>query len=433
MDNEAYTQRSREAEIERLSPLKILFVSETPLDNNYPNGVLTTVRKTLDYFQTQGHEVTVVCPRTETVEDIYAGYPIHTVRSAIIQGFPIGIGGSNKIPKLFKKVKPDILLSFSPFGFMSEYAIAAAKSQKIPIIENYQTDVVGYFDTSEKNMIERYQAILKPDGKTEYSPAMKALRKLAAKTLYAVKLGHKAKKIAKKRVAILHNHATINLAPSRSAKDEIISHGVKEDSIRIWGRGVDMDTYHPDLRASDAVQSLRRLILQGRERPIVGYIGRIAPEKDVDDLVALSHIDMQLIVVGDGPSLDDTKQTLGSDVIFFGKKHNPELSQLYSVLDVFVHTGKKETFGQTIQEAQATGIPVVAPAIGGPLDTIIDGETGFLYSPYDKQSMSSLVEKLVCDPELRKKIGAQARKSVELKSWDRLGEQLNGYIQELLV
>lgn len=142
---------------------------------------------------------------------------------------------------------------------------------------------------------------------------------------------------------------------------------------------------------------------------------------------------MQLIVVGDGPSLDDTKQTLGSDVIFFGKKHNPELSQLYSALDVFVHTGKKETFGQTIQEAQATGIPVVAPAIGGPLDTIIDGETGFLYPPYDKQSMSGLVEKLVYDPELRKKIGAQARKSVELKSWDRLGEQLNGYIQELLV
>jgi phosphatidylinositol alpha 1,6-mannosyltransferase len=87
--------------------------------------------------------------------------------------------------------------------------------------------------------------------------------------------------------------------------------------------------------------------------------------------------------------------------LFLGTRHGEELAATYASLDIFVHSGPHETFGNTLQEAAASGLPVVAPAAGGPLDLVAHGETGFLARPHDAEALACAVSKLVGDPGLR--------------------------------
>ena len=91
---------------------------------------------------------------------------------------------------------------------------------------------------------------------------------------------------------------------------------------------------------------------------------------------------------------------------------------------MFVHTGPYETFGQTVQEALASGVPVVAPAAGGPLDLVTPGRTGFLVTPGDPAAFASAVAQLVASPELRREYGMAARESVEGRTWAAVGDEL---------
>ncbi len=97
---------------------------------------------------------------------------------------------------------------------------------------------------------------------------------------------------------------------------------------------------------------------------IVGYVGRLAVEKRVDLLAAVAALPgVRLAVTGGGPMEEDLRAALPT-AAFLGMRHGEDLARIYAWLDVFVHTGPFETFGQTIQEASASGLPVVAPAAG---------------------------------------------------------------------
>jgi phosphatidylinositol alpha 1,6-mannosyltransferase len=97
-----------------------------------------------------------------------------------------------------------------------------------------------------------------------------------------------------------------------------------------------------------------------------------------------------------------------------------------------VHTGPFETFGQTIQEAAASGLPVVAPATGGPLDLVADGVTGFLVPPCDGDALSTAIGQLIADPSLRDRMGEAARRRVLGRSWPALVDELIGHYAAIL-
>ena len=101
-------------------------------------------------------------------------------------------------------------------------------------------------------------------------------------------------------------------------------------------------------------------------------------------------------------------------------------------LDVFVHPGSSETFCQAVQEALASGVPVVAPAAGGPVDLVHDGTTGFLFAPGDDADMRHSVARLAYDPVLRRQFGGAARISVLGRSWRALGDELLSHYGEVL-
>src|SRR5690606_19172796 len=133
----------------------------------------------------------------------------------------------------------------------------------------------------------------------------------------------------------------------------------------------------------------------------------------------------RLVLVGDGPSTDLLREALPGAALL-GRLEGEELARSYAAFDLFVHTGTRETFGQTLQEAAAAGLPVVAPARGGPLDLVDVGVTGDLFDPDRPGDLAATVAPLAAREagDRRRAMGQEARRRVVERSWPALVDQL---------
>jgi phosphatidylinositol alpha 1,6-mannosyltransferase len=164
---------------------------------------------------------------------------------------------------------------------------------------------------------------------------------------------------------------------------------------------------------------------------LVGYVGRLAPEKRVRRLAGVCRLPgVRVVVVGDGPARRLERESPGA--AFLGRRTGPELARIYPSLDVFVHTGPFETFGLTVLEAMASGLPVVAPAGGGPLDLVRHGQTGFLVPPHDDRALGERVWEVVRSPELRAAFGRSGRIDALARSWEAVDEQLIDHYHQVI-
>ena len=129
------------------------------------------------------------------------------------------------------------------------------------------------------------------------------------------------------------------------------------------------------------------------------------------------------MVVGEGPE----REWLGRHLPgahFTGRLGGQDLAPAFATLDLFVHPGTHETFCQTVQEAQASGVPVVAAAAGGPLDLVDHGRTGLLFDPQDRLSLWRAVAAAVRDAPLRARLAAAAHQQVQDRGWRPVVEEL---------
>ena len=159
---------------------------------------------------------------------------------------------------------------------------------------------------------------------------------------------------------------------------------------------------------------------------LVGYVGRLAAEKRVDLLAATSRLPgVRLVVVGDGPARREAERAL-PDAVFLGERGGDQLARIYASLDVFVHAGPHETFGQTVQEALASGVPVVAPAAGGPLDLVTPGLTG---SWCRRATGTRSPRRWPRWPPTRTPAGLRRRRpgAVGGRTWAAIGDELIGH------
>jgi phosphatidylinositol alpha 1,6-mannosyltransferase len=221
----------------------------------------------------------------------------------------------------------------------------------------------------------------------------------------------------------------LTLAPSTASADDLLAHGVAR--VGRWGRGVNLDLFSPTRRQDappfpEAVSS----DAEGRGGGIVvGYVGRLAREKSVELLAPVSQLPgVTLVVVGDGPIRAELERAMPR-AHFLGVRHGEELAAVYAGLDLFVHTGPHETFCQTVQEALASGVPVVAPAKGGPLDLVTHGRNGLLVPPGDSAALASAVAMLAADAPLRRRYAANARPSVEGRDWAAIVDDMIGHYE----
>ncbi len=367
--------------------MRVAVVSESFLPTT--NGVTTSVRKVLDHLAAGGHEAIVIVPAAGAPKT-YAGFPVHEVPAFAYRQFPVGLPNPF-VRGLLADFKPDVLHAASPF-LLGAQAIASAGRLDIPSVAIFQTDVAGY---ARRN-------------------------NLGAATKFAWRI-----------VRWIHEGADITLVPSSASMTDLQNAGLQR--LQRWGRGVDIEAYHPRNRSLPSVQRLRARLAPHGET-IVGYVGRLAPEKQVERMSALRGLaGIRLALVGDGPSLGSvTRELKGMPVSFLGSLSGADLAAAYAAFDLFLHTGTEETFGQTVQEAHAAGLPVVAPRSGGPIDLIDHGTNGFLYNPADATTLRPFVEALVLDTELRSRMGEAGRRAVLGKSWYGVCEQLVGYYQSAI-
>jgi phosphatidylinositol alpha 1,6-mannosyltransferase len=206
-----------------------------------------------------------------------------------------------------------------------------------------------------------------------------------------------------------------------------------------WLRGIHNGaarTLAPSTVTAKRSQELRTALLEDPAQPggelIVGYVGRLATEKRVELLAGITTLaGVRLVIVGAGPAEAMLRRHM-PDAVFLGEHRGEELAAIYASLDVFVHSGPYETFGQTLQEAAASGLPVVAPAAGGPLDLVADGVTGYLVPPSDPDAFTAAVARLAADPAARAAFGAAGRRKVLSRSWPALTDELIGHYAAVL-
>jgi phosphatidylinositol alpha 1,6-mannosyltransferase len=280
----------------------------------------------------------------------------------------------------------DVVHLASPF-FLGARGSAVAQRMRLPHVAVYQTDIPAY------------AAAYKMRGIGE-AAAWRWLRGI-------------------------HNAADRTLAPSTASATALHAHGIER--VWLWRRGVDTVRFDPRHRSA----GVRRALAPGNEI-LVGYVGRLAVEKRVDLLAPIAALPgVRLIVIGGGPAEPVLRKALPG-AVFLGARQGAQLARLYASLDVFVHSGPYETFGQTLQEAAASGLPVVAPAAGGPVDLVVDGVTGYLVPPLSADALADAVASLVVAPELRRAFGMAARAMVLSRSWGAVVDQLVDHYAAIL-
>jgi len=369
--------------------MRVLISAESFLPRS--NGVTNSILRVSRHLILQGHEVLLIA--SGEGPDLVGEIKVRRVPALALKRIAqidIPRVKVKTLVPILEDFKPDVIYLASPF-LLGEQVRKAAVRAGIPTIANFQTDVSGF--------IEFY-------GLTG------------------------AKSFAEKRIKKIHNGSTLTLAPSQASIDYLKSLGVEK--VSFWGRGVDLKQFNPQWRK----QKLRKSWGADEDTIVIGFVGRLAPEKQVHKLGTLADIGHLAgkktiqVIVGDGPSRNALQNSL-PDAIFLGHLSGESLSKAVASMDLLVTTGENETFCQVIQEAMASGLPVVAPAVGGPLDLITEGVDGFLYTPGPNLDIRRKVLKAIYDDETRKAMSQSALARVQNKTWENICQLLLNIMEEV--
>jgi phosphatidylinositol alpha 1,6-mannosyltransferase len=369
--------------------VRIAYVTESfPPD---VNGVAHTAVRVAEHLLCRGHQPLVIAPEPATgvpLPDRGFDFPVVRVRSVgvpMYPGFRVGLPGS-RLREAIAAHRADLVHLAGPF-VLGAGGCAAAIAQQVPIVAVYATDLPAYARAYHTGVV--------------------------------------GQAVAWRRLRRIHNAADLTLAPSTATAADLRAHDIER--VQVWGRGVDCRRFDPAKRS----EQMRAELAPGGQL-LVGYVGRLAAEKRIDLLAQVATLPgVQLVIVGSGPAEAALRRAVPS-ALFLGQRGGEHLARIYASLDVFVHAGPHDTFGHTLQEAAASGLPVVAPAAGGPIDLVRDGITGFLVRPGDAAAMAWAVARLAEDPALRVAQGLAGRQMVLCRSWAVMCDELIGHYVDVL-
>ncbi|WP_449509706.1 glycosyltransferase family 4 protein [Devosia sp.] len=203
-----------------------------------------------------------------------------------------------------------------------------------------------------------------------------------------------------------HAAAARTLVPTPSLRDDLSARGFAR--LGLWTRGVDGACFRPGPKTH----------FTDLPGPHLLYVGRVAAEKNVEAFLALK-VPGTRIVVGDGPDCPRLMRAY-PDAVFMGYRHGEELGALYRSADVLVFPSRTDTFGNVITEALASGTPVAALPVTGPLDVLSDPRAGALDEDLGVAVARALTLKR-----------ADARRHGERFAWAASAEQLRAALEPL--
>ncbi len=373
--------------------MKIAFFTETFLPK--VDGIVTRLTKTIPHLTNSGDEVIVFCPEGGPTN--YMGANVIGVPAMPLPLYPelkLGLPGP-AVSEALESFKPDLIHVVNP-AVLGLGGIWLAKTNGIPLVASYHTHLPKYLEHYGMGMLE---------------PLLWELLKAA------------------------HNQAVLNLCTSSAMVKELSNKGIQHTAL--WQRGVDTDTFRPELRNDD----IRQRLLGGHsdEGALLLYVGRLSAEKQIERIKPVLEAlpKTRLALVGDGPHRQQLEKAFeNTATTFVGYLEGEELASAYASGDAFLFPSSTETLGLVLLEAMAAGCPVVGANKGGIPDIITDGQNGCLYDPDDNtdgaESLINATQKILGNDLERQTMRKAARDEAERWNWQEATQQLRSYYQKLL-
>jgi phosphatidylinositol alpha 1,6-mannosyltransferase len=323
------------------------------------------------HLRRRGHRALLFAPGTGVEE--YDGFEV--VRVPGISGVlypdltvsPLAPGMRHRL----RDFDPDVVHLASPAA-LGVCGAWAARRLGVPVVAHYQTDLLAYARA--------------------YGGSLLALAAGAAERRF-------------------HNRCTVTYAPTPPMAEELCRRGFER--VRISGRGVDTALFRPGRPGALAARGL----WPAGDGPRVLCVSRLAREKGLGRVVRIAseHPELRFLVVGIGPMADELRRTAPPTLRLAGLREGEDLADVYAAADLFLHPASTETFGQVIQEAMASGLPVVGVRAGGVGWLVEEGLTGFLAEP-PGDGLGEILAAAARRPDLPE-LGAAARRAVAGRSW----------------
>ena len=299
------------------------------------NGVVTTLKATIESLRQLGHEVHVISP------DRFRSIPCPTYPE-----IRLALGPGRVISRILRELRPHAIhiATEGPIGLATrKYCV----KHNLGFTTAYHT---------------RYPEYLRARWPIPTAVSYGWLRRF-------------------------HSAAARTFVSSDSLREQLSGRGFR--NLHLWQRGVDLKRFRPGAACDVPAE------LAGLPRPIMTYVGRLAIEKNIEAFLRLDLPGTQL-VIGDGPHRTELTNRFPR-AVFAGYRHGEALVGLLASSDTFVFPSLTDTFGLVMIEAAACGVPVAAFPVPGPVDVIEQGVTGFLHDDLAEAVRGALLlDRTVC-------------------------------------
>ena len=295
----------------------------------------------------------------------------------------------NRIRKALREFKPDLIHITGP-GDAGILGALAAWELNLPLAASWHTNLHEF---AARRMV-------------------RVMRRLPASIVSGA--ANWAERRIFERCAWFYGLAKVLFAPNQELVDLLALHTRRPAFLMV--RGIDTQLFSPARRA------------RTDKTFVVGYVGRVSPEKNVRMLVTVEQAlitagltDYRILVVGEGSERPWLTQNLRRGELP-GIRRGEELANTYASMDVLVFPSHTDTFGNVVLEAMASGVPAVVSSQGGPKFLVESGATGFVAK--NDEEFATAVAGLYRDPEIRFRMGKQARRTAERYSWDAVFDEV---------
>jgi len=373
-------------------PLRIACVTET-----YPpevNGVAMTIARLVEGLRQRRHEVRVIRPRQSADGD-----GANPAGDVLVRGVPIpryaglrmGLPCKRALATMWKRERPDVvhIATEGPLGWS---ALRAANALGLPVSSDFRTNFHAYSRHYGIGWLKR--------------PIIGYLRRF-------------------------HNAAHATTVPTEALHDELAAEGFR--NVSVVARGVDVHRFTPARRD----EGLRARWGARPDDLVVGYVGRLAPEKNLGalllafDAIRRRHARARLVFVGDGPLRAELARAC-PDAVFAGQRSGDDLAAHYASADLFLFPSVTETFGNVTTEAMASGLAVVAYDYAAAARFIRTGANGALAPFDDTAAFVAAAERTAADLAGVRALGAAARETTLALDWDGVVARFEGVLATVL-
>ena len=358
------------------------------------NGVALTLGHLVNGLRGRGHLVSIVRPRQRATDPVTGP---HDPALTLVRGLPLpgyeavrfGLPAGTRIRDRWSIRRPDVVYvaTEGPLGWS---AVRSARWLGIPVLGGFHTNFQGY--------VRHYRAGWFQHGVARY-------------------------------LRSFHNRTDGTLVPTVELRDQLGSAGFR--NLTVLGRGVDGRLFTPARRSA----ALRRTWGASESDLVALYVGRLAPEKNVELAVRAYHAmtriarSARLVVVGDGPSRPALQEALPG-VFFRGEMTGERLAEHYASADVFLFPSETETFGNVTLEAMASGLVVVAYDYAAARAHIQPGHSGVLVPYQDPDGFVEAAVALARSPARRLEMRARVRETVAHLHWDHVVARFETWLAE---